>query len=399
MAKRRAKGEGGIFQRANGLWVGTVELGYKDGKRQTKTITSMDYKTLVEKHRTLTRAIEDGLMPVTDKTTLDAWLTRWLDEIISREVKPGTLKTYRTVVTNQIVPHLGTKKLNKLQPADIRAMTVNIVQKDGKSTGTSLQAYRVLSKSLVDAMREGLIRDNPCDRVKPPRVVRADRGSHDLEQVKNAFAHLLECNDPMLSRWAMSWMTGARQAECLGLEWDRVSFDTDTIDISWSLQWLPLKDRYRRQPTELYPKELFAVDPGFDFRPIWRTACLVPPKTARSTRVVPMIPPLRAVMLARWEMAGQPTSGLVWTRDGGKPYRKIDDSNEWHAMLARAGVPDLTLHSARHTVATLLQAGGVEEQVRMALMGHSSVAAHRGYAHVDQALSRQALGTLDQLMG
>ena len=41
---------------------------------------------------------------------------------------------------------------------------------------------------------------------------------------------------------------------------------------------------------------------------------------------------------------------------------------------------------------------GVDEAVRMQLLGHSSVAAHRGYAHVDQTLTRAALGELSKLI-
>lgn len=35
----------------------------------------------------------------------------------------------------------------------------------------------------------------------------------------------------------------------------------------------------------------------------------------------------------------------------------------------------------------------------MAILGHSSVTATRGYAHIDQTLTRNAMKALDQLLG
>lgn len=391
--QRRARGDGGLTLRKDGIWVGSVEIPPgPEGQRRRRQVTSKDYNVAMTKLRELRRDIEDGLIPVTDSTKLSAWLERWLDEIIVSDVKPTVMVTYRSVVKNQINPHIGSKRLSVLTPADVRTMIRNIVEKDGRSTGTSLQAFRVLSKALTDAKREGLIRDNVCDRVRPPRVVRQSRGSHDLAHVKQLFAYLSETDDPLISRWTMALFTGARQAECLGLEWDRVDFDAKTIDISWTLQWLRLKERYARQRAEVYDRAQFDVDPGFEFRPIWKTACLIPPKTARSRRVIPMMPELEAAL--RYHRDRSSGEGLVWTREGGKPYRKADDAKAWHAALEAAGIPDLTLHSARHTVASLLQAGGVPEATRMSLMGHSSVAMARHYAHVDQSLARAGLEQL-----
>lgn len=390
--KRRARGEGSLsFRESKQLWIASVPIPgeYDDkGRQKRKQQTSKDFDTAVQLLKQLQRDADEGLLSVTNSETVATWLEHWLDNVISRDVKPTTLGAYRAAVNNRIVPHIGRKKLKDLTPAHVRGMRNGILAA-GQSTGSALDAYRVLSKALTDAKREGVIRDNPCERVAPPQVTRTSRGSHDVEQVKKLFAHLAETDDPLISRWTMALFTGARQAECLGLEWDRVNFVDKTIDISWTLQWLKLKDRYRRQPADVYEKTMFDVDPGFEFRPIWKTACLIPPKTVRSRRVIPMLPELEAALLYHRDRTT--SEGLVWTREGGKPLRKADDAAAWHKVLEAAEIPDLTLHSARHTVATLLQAGGVPEATRMALMGHSTAAMARHYAHVDQTLARQGL--------
>lgn len=50
---------------------------------------------------------------------------------------------------------------------------------------------------------------------------------------------------------------------------------------------------------------------------------------------------------------------------------------------------------SRHTMATLLQDAGVPEDVRMLIMGHSSIVAHRGYLHGGQGPKREAIAALE----
>lgn len=399
MAKRRGAGDGALYKRADGIWVGSVSLVGRNGARTRKTVSSKDRNVAAQKLKDLQRSIDEGLMPVAPKATVEAWLTRWLDEIAKPRLKPRTYGTYRSTVKTHLVPELGHKRLSSLSPADIRSMT-NAVSAH-RSTRTAQIAYNVLAKALKDAVREGLIRSNPCDRVDRPAALHQEREALSVPDIRTLFKHLDTLGqDPAVSRIAMALLTGARQAECLGLEWDRVDFDAKMIDISWTLQRVKLKKTQRPQ-FDLYPREMFDVPPTFDFRPVWRSFCLVPPKTARSRRIVPMIPVLESALLAHRERTSG--TGLVWTRENGAPLLDRDDSQAWRDTLTAAGLANEdgdvpTLHSARHTVATLLQGAGVDEAVRMQLLGHSSVAAHRGYAHVDQTLTRAALGELGKLL-
>jgi site-specific recombinase XerD len=63
-----------------------------------------------------------------------------------------------------------------------------------------------------------------------------------------------------------------------------------------------------------------------------------------------------------------------------------------------AELPAAPLHVACHISATPLLEGGVDEQTRTEILGHTSVSAQRGYAHVDRTLARQATTALDQLL-
>jgi len=58
---RRGKGEGSIYQRKDGRWVGSVNLGYDAGKRRRKTVYGATRGEVQEKLKTLLRDQQQGL--------------------------------------------------------------------------------------------------------------------------------------------------------------------------------------------------------------------------------------------------------------------------------------------------------------------------------------------------
>lgn len=109
----RAKGEGSIFQRADGTWVGSVEFGYdENGKRRQKRVYSRDYRKLVDKLDELKADTADGLN--LDRTmTVAKWLDYWLPNVHKERIRPTTYRDYGFTVKN-ITRAIGKKKLIEL---------------------------------------------------------------------------------------------------------------------------------------------------------------------------------------------------------------------------------------------------------------------------------------------
>ena len=124
------------------------------------------------------------------------------------------------------------------------------------------------------------------------------------------------------------------------------------------------------------------------------------PKTNAGRRIVPLAEPLRLLLIDHRENSLPGPFNLVWEHPDGRPIGPKEDHKNWRNALQAAGFrePFPRLHDARHTTATLLANAGVPEDVRMLIMGQSSVVAHRGYAHIDQTLSREAVKKLDMLI-
>ncbi len=85
--------------------------------------------------------------------------------------------------------------------------------------------------------------------------------------------------------------------------------------------------------------------------------------------------------------------GLVFTFKG-RPIHKIKTA--WKAAIRRAEIRYFRFHDLRHAFATRLMEAGVAQEVRKALMGHSSGEdVHSTYTHVELPAKREAIRKLE----
>ena len=82
--KRRAQGEGSLFQRSDGLWVAAITYYDRDGKRRSKRRASKDYVAAVNNLRDLRDEVAAGVVGSTP--TVAEWLDYWLEEVKKPEL-------------------------------------------------------------------------------------------------------------------------------------------------------------------------------------------------------------------------------------------------------------------------------------------------------------------------
>lgn len=400
---RRQYGSGGLRQRADGKWVGTIEAGYT--ARGTRRRVSVVAATKAEARRRLTEKqrqmlAEGAPTPAGSRATVKSWSDTWLTHHATR-VRPKTYGTDAGAVARWIVPTIGAKRLESLTPGDVRAVTVAI-RKAGRSSTTARHAVSVLKKMLKAAMVEGhRVPPNVLLVTAPARAV-SDRDAIPVEDVKKILAVAAQGNG---ARWVLALLQGMRQAEVLGLTWDAIDLDAGTLDVSWQLQSLP----YRR-PRD--PSSGFRVPDGYEARHLIHAYHLTRPKTASGQRIIPLVPWAVAALRAWREDGWTPNPwGLVWTsvderhgRSEVRPARAALDRAGWAALQERAGVAHpsgrpYVLHEARHSTASLLLELGVDQKVIEAIMGHSSIVVTRGYQHVSQTMTRRAMEDMAARIG
>ncbi|MEW5810316.1 MAG: site-specific integrase [Actinomycetota bacterium] len=407
---RRQKGDGGLFQRADGMWIGRVELpAGPDGERRRKTVSSKEYDVAAAALRKLRSDVDSGKIAVTSATTLEKWLDRWINEIHAHKVRPTTLDDYRRTIKNHIVPAIGGKRLDKLTPQHVRDMH----RKIGPSRTCEL-AHVVLQKALKDAVRERMLTVNVAELVDRPRYKRAKRTSLSVDVAKHVLRTAIDTRtDGEATRWIAAFLTGARQGELLGLRWSHVDLEHGVMDISWQLQQLsqvhgcgdPDADGAypcRRKRPGWCPDRRWDLPPDFDHEICHRSLLWTRPKSEAGGREIPIITPLLGPLRAMHKRQGINPHDLVWHYPDGRPIRPRADYGNWKSLLTAAGVlapgETMPLHVARHTAATMLRAAGVDEQTRMEILGHATVDSQRVYAHADRARHLTAMDSLAELL-
>ncbi|WZB38326.1 tyrosine integrase [Mycobacterium phage Bazzle] len=415
--KRRARGDGGLYEDAKGLHVGIVWITGPDGKPKQKRVASKSKAVAAAKLNKLRADVLAGKVGTTPGKvrTVGEWLDYWLT-VKKREVRPKSYKSYESTVRLYLKPHIGHIRLDKLTVAQVRSMLSALQDGSGDTTASTRnaeKAYQALNNALKQAVNESAIPRNVCDAIKKPKHRKQQRGAFE----KNAAVHILRTaakrddeDDPkrpkLASRWAAAFMTGARQAELIGLEWDRVDIKNGVLDISWQLQRLSyehgcgeLKDgKYPCGKVRVgyCPEKKFVPPPGFEYRPCHRSLFWTRPKTYSGERIVPMAPLLAESLKVHSRLDTDPNPyGLVWHHRDGRPLSQEDDNEQWNMLMAAAGIEkrprQVVLHEARNTTATMLLESGIDARVIQQILGHASILQTREYQRVSLELGKSAV--------
>lgn len=390
LMSRREYRTGSVYQRASdGRWLGTLEAGFTaSGTRRRITVTGKTKAEVLRKLRDKRLAMErDGRAGTRRTITVAKWSTDWLSDIATK-VRPAAYETDKAAM-RWVVSTIGATKLTDLTPADVRAVA-KAIRSAGLSSSTALRYHGSLLRMLKAASLEGYnLAPNVLLAENPKKAVH-DRQAISTEQVAALLPHITSRVDG--SRWSLALLQGLRQAEALGLTWRDVDLHAGSLTIQWQAKSLRYRDRAR-------PELGFVMPDGYEVRHLVGSVHLVRPKSNAGRRVIPLVP-WATNALAQWrESAPENPHGLVWPGRRAKegwPRNPAGDRAQWEAIQEAAGVAHPSgrpylVHEIRNTTATVLMELGVPESVRIAIMGHSSIAVTKGYEYADLSQMRAAL--------
>src|SRR6202034_1966022 len=127
--RKRANGEGTIYQRKDGRYEGAAFVPTTTGTVKRVRVYGRTHEDV---RRQLTRLLEqaDQGIPVSSENwTVARYLAYWLEHVVKPERKPRTYQGYEGVVRLYLIPELGNKRLAKLaaetsgssSPASVRS--------------------------------------------------------------------------------------------------------------------------------------------------------------------------------------------------------------------------------------------------------------------------------------
>lgn len=374
---RRGNREGTIYKHKRGFWCGQVTLGYnpETGKPVRKTFYGKTRQEVAEK---LTRALREaqiGLLTPREKMNLAQWLNLWLDLYKKPILRTTTYERYAGLIKNHIVPTLGSLPLEKLRPEQIQSFYLE-KEKEGLS-GRSVQfIHVVLHGALKQAVKLGYLPYNPCERTQPPKA----KAREIRILTKEELERFLSCarEHRLYPAFFLLATTGLRRGELLGLRWQDVDLERGTITVN---------------------QNLVSLNRGVAFQE---------PKSKAGGRSIPLLPEAVEV-LKEWRKKwleeklklgpGWPDCDLVFPSEVHTPIYPRNFTRVFYEILKKANLSGVTIHSLRHTYATLLLEAGEHPKVVQELLGHSSITMTLDtYSKVVPGLKERAVEKLGGLL-
>jgi integrase len=375
VSKKRGNGEGSIYRRKDGRWVGQYTV---------YTATGPKYRYLYGKTRAvvaekLTKAMADrngGLIFDVGNLTVGEYLDSWLSDSVRGTVRPSTFERHEGIIRLHIKPSLGRVGLKKLTPAHVRGLHREKLDA-GLAPATVRKIHSTLHKALSQAVSDGIVPRNAAD-VKAPRPT-----PEEMQPLSEAEARAFldtARGDRFEPLYMLAISTGLRRGELLGLRWKDVDLERGTLRVGRAL----VREAGRHVLGET--------------------------KTRRGRRQINLTP--RAVSTLKAHCKKQLEEkikltglhrdhGLIFATRVGTPINPENLVNRsFKPLLERASLPEIRFHDLRHTCATLLLGRGVHPKLVQELLGHATIAMTLDtYSHYMPSMGDQAAGAMEDALG
>lgn len=404
---RRSWGEGSLFfDNTNKLWTWRGSY-YINGEKKKKTLTSVRQVDLKRKIDKFKLELKDGLI-VNFNMTVEKWINQWLDIIVKPSVKQRTYENYKERL-GYFVDVYGKRQLRSLSSLEIQNFFNNLHLNGGiKNQGIAVESVnccrRYLKAAYAAAIKNKIVSDNPVEGTRPLRKVKnriivmtetdvirfldvAKKGDYIYSGVenpnyikKNIAAEYYVKEFYNLVNLALA--TGMRIGELRGLDWKSINFSKKYIHVKQQIIKTAETDNFFDEPKTLHSNRKISVDDN----------------------VLKSMKEFKAYQQNYADMLGDKfinEHNLCFTNIWGKPFSVSNFRRRYFVkMLQAAGIDsNFTIHSMRHTHATLLLKNNINAKVVSERLGHSSVNVTLNiYAHVLESMEQTAPNMWGQIL-
>mgnify|MGYP001297152022 CR=1 FL=1 len=376
-----AKGGGTIRQRPDGRWEARYTLGIDPGtgKQIQKSVYGKTQKEVRQKLTAITAEIDSGVYQEPCKMTVNEWLDIWLKDY-QIGVKDSTAYLYERQAKLYLRPALGNIPLETLKAHMVQRLYNSLSQEhDGQpalSAKTIKNIHGVLHRALDQAQKMGYIRNNPLAAVTLPRI--------EKKQIKpledgELCAFLKEiCGDPYELVYFVTVFTGLRQGEVLGLTWDCVNFDKQTLLIN--------KQHGKRKGTCEYCFSSLKNDR---------------PRVIEAANSVMDALRMQKARQQRWAtlLRGEWNNpdNLVFTTETGRYLCNQTVYLAFKKVMRRLHLDEVRFHDLRHTFAVNSLKSGDDIKTVQENLGHQTAAFTLDvYAYATSSMKHESANRMDQ---
>lgn len=364
---------GSIYKSEAHGWTGTVK-NPRTGKRKyfygkTKGVVIEKMKKYAD---TCNILVEDV---ATD--SVEHFFAEWL-AIQKTALKPRSYEIKEYVVRDFIVPQLNYIQVGQITPKDIQSVIDNLVEKK-YSYSLIKKVYNVMHQRFKDAVTRRELPYSPVSGILLPKqneIPVSDIRWFEPDELQRILVEA-EKTKPDGSPWFKQGYgirflayTGLRVGEALALKWSDVDLKTNKIYVNKNL---------------VTTKENGVIVQDS-------------PKTSSSNRIIPMSQSAKTALLKLKEVQPEDAE-FVFSTSSGSHVNQRNLSRTFEKVQQNAGIEPLgSLHSLRHTFATILLSLGEDIKVVSKLLGHADInITYNTYIHVIEDQQVRAIEKLDSI--
>ena len=317
---------------ATGKWL--IQYRYKDWTGKTKKSTKRGFRTKKEAEEWmrnfLLQQTQSCNMVFSDFTSV------YLSDMGHR-LREHTMINKEYIIKDKLLPYFGSKRLNEITVADIRAWQNTLIEQ-GYSQTYLKTIHNQLSAIFNYAVRYYELKDNPCRKAGSMGKAKADEMLIWTKDEYQAFSDSIMDNRISWLAFQILFWTGIRIGELLALTFADIDLEKNIITVNKSYQYLKGKD------------------------------IISPPKTPKSNRKV-NIPVFLAEDIQDYKASLYDPS----LTDRVIPFSKFKLEKEMQRGVKLSGVKKIRIHDLRHSHASLLIEMGFSPKEIAERLGHENI--------------------------
>ncbi len=367
----------GHLQVKKGIFYIVLNYYDADGKRKQQWISTKlkvrgnkknAEKMLADAKRDFTPPTEvKAITDISLDMSFTDYLKYWLD-IKKDSITITTYSSYKTMIYKIIGPYFERKglKISEIKPSDIQSFYNT--QAKRVTAATVSRYHNVIHSAYKYLMRLDLIQSNPADRVILPKRQKYVGDFYNEEDLNRLFE--ITKNHPLGLLIQVTACYGLRRSEVIGLKWDAVDFEADTLTI-----------RHIVTSVKLDGKTTITREDRA--------------KTKSSLRTLPLLGDIKRQLLELQEHQEENKQlckasynheydEYIFVDDTGNLFRPDYVTNAFRTILEQNDLKMIRFHDLRHSCASLLLSHDVPMKLIQEWLGHSDIGTTANiYSHTD----------------
>ena len=360
-----SNGMGSIRKRSNGNYEVRYTEGFDlSGKQIQRSKTFKTEREANEFRIKTLNQINEGTYVSPNQMPLGEWLDFYLKHHTSN-LKPLTQKSYEDRIRLHITPIIGNVKLCKLTPFIVQDFIDGLSLKTDTHKALSPKTVKcvhgVLHKALAKAVSLGYLPKNPADHCTMRKVIAPDitplTDSQTVEFLKAIQDNKYE------KVYQIGLFMGLRQGEILGLTWDCINWEKNTVNVKQQLiRARQCKHKTYEDNEPRYKLTRVKNDKGRyicvadEIMDIFRTRLEEQNKQ-------------RKIAGDLWD---EPFPNLVFENEFGKNLAHATIRKHFKKIVAEIGLPEERFHNMRHNYTVAALESGDDVNTVQENLGHAT---------------------------